>query len=130
MINDNFTVDINGDKYDPAHAIYELSRMINTYRNPAEYTPDDGRYDEHMINVALRWSIGDGKAALNDACELLNDNDHLDDKDSKLLNVVKYLAMVITDPDGLSIQDKIKLLHFFEDEFDDKKTVARIVWSD
>lgn len=130
MINDNFTVDINGDKYDPAHAIYELSRLVNTYRNPAEYAPDDGRHDEHMINVALRWSMGDGKVALNDACELLNDNDHLDDKDSKLLNVVKYLAMVITDPDGLSIQDKIKLLHFFEDEFDDKKTVARIVWSD
>lgn len=129
MINDNFTIDINGDKYDPASAIYELSRMINTYRNPAEYTPDDGRYDEHMINVALRWSIGDGKAALNDACELLNDNDHLDN-DNKLLNVVKYLAMVITDPDGLSIQDKIKLLHFFEDEFDDEKTAVRIVWSD
>lgn len=129
MINDNFTIDINGDKYDPASAIYELSRMINTYRNPSDYTPDDGRYDEHMINVALRWSIGDGKAALNDACELLNDNDHLDN-DNKLLNVVKYLAMVITDPDGLSIQDKIKLLHFFEDEFDDEKTAVRIVWSD
>ena len=92
-----------------------------------EYAPDDGRYNEHMMGVAMMWAKGDAKVALKSANKLWNGRDDKDNEE--LLNVIDYLAMVVTVPDGLSIPDKIKLLHTFEDEFDDARTNVSIIHS-
>ena len=115
--------------YDTDDASWNLSRMINTYRMRYEYAPDDGQYSEHMMNVAMKWAKGDAKVALKSAKKLWNGRDD-DDDNEELQNVIDYLAMTITNPDGLCIPDKIKLLHTFEDEFDDKITAVNILHSD
>ena len=115
--------------YDTDDASWNLSRMINTYRMRYEYAPDDGQYSEHMMNVALMWAKGEAKVALKSAKKLWNGRDD-DDDNEELQNVIDYLAMTIINPDGLTIPDKIKLLHTFEDEFDDKRTSVNILHSD
>ena len=98
---------INYALYDTDDASWNLSRMINTYRMRYEYAPDDGQYSEHMMNVAMKWAKGEAKVALKSAKKLWNGRDD-DDDNEELQNVIDYLAMTITNPDGLNIPDKIK----------------------
>ena len=121
---------INYSLYDTDDASWNLSRMINTYRMRYEYAPDDGQYSEHMMGVAMKWAKGDAKMALKSANKLWNGRDDKDDDNEDILNVIDYLTMTITNPDGLTIPDKIKLLHTFEDEFSDTRTSVNIIHSD
>lgn len=131
---DYYAVVINHRLYDADGASYELSRLIDTYRYyryANEYAPDDGRYIEHVVNVAKNWADDCKARAIDNAFHLLRKSDHSDvDKDAKLLDTLEGLVTDATDPVGLSIQQKISLLRVFEAEFDDRKTPIDIVPTD